>query len=81
LGISATNIVGWLKSDSSFDLRKTASSVIIGLTIGLFTVSTQLSAINTALGELEQLIVVVGLIGQLAGFDFFLKKGITAIKK
>lgn len=81
IGVAATNLVGWLKSENSFDPRKTASSVIIGLTVGLFTVATELNAIKSSLGELEQLIIVVALVGQIAGFDYFTKKGITAIKK
>lgn len=81
LGVAATNLIGWLRSEDSFDLRKTASSIIIGLTIGLFTVATELNAIKSTLGELEQLIIVAALIGQIAGFDYFTKKGIKAIKK
>ncbi len=81
LGIAATNIVGWLKSEEGFNPRHVAASAVIGLTVGLFTVATELGAIKTGLGELEQLVIFIGLVGQIAGFDYFAKKGVNAIKK
>lgn len=82
IGIAAATVFGWLsKPEASFDPRKVAASVIIGFPAATIVVATQLQAVvlPTGDGGITALLVVVGLIAQVAGFDTLVKTGAKAI--
>lgn len=81
IGVAATNVVGWLKSDGAFNPRKVAASVIISIPASLLFVATELSVIQIPDGNgLAGLIVFTGLVAQVAGFDTLVKNAKTIIK-
>lgn len=82
IGVTATNVVGWLKNDGAFSPRHVAASVIISVPASLLFVATELSAISIPAGDdLAGLIVFTGLVAQVAGFDTLVKNAKKIIKK
>ena len=82
LGVACTNIVGWLKSESKFNIKRSLSSAIIGLPVALIFVATELKIVASAnVSELEVMIIIAGLISQVAGFDILVKNSAKLITK
>jgi hypothetical protein len=83
IGISAATIFGWLGTTGAYDPRKVAASVLIGFPAAIIVVATELSVITIPEGDggLTALIVIVGLIAQVAGFDTLIKTAKTIISK
>jgi len=81
IGVALTNTVGWLKNDKVFLPRKVAASALIAVPASVLFVATQLQAIGNVEAGLTTLIVVVGLIAQVAGFDTLVKNAKAIIKK
>ncbi len=74
IGIAAATTFGWLATVGAYDPRKAATSVLIGFPTALIVVATELSVITIPDdGGLTALIVTVGLIAQVAGFDTLIK--------
>ena len=80
-GVILHNVVGWLKSTSSFNPRMTAASGILALFSALMLVAPQLEALPNDLSEIMQLQIFVSLIATIAGFDAMVKNGTNAIIK
>lgn len=82
VGITATNVVAWLKKLDGFSIRSAVASSIIGLPTALIVVATELKVLaSVELPELEATIIVSGLIAQVAGFDILIKNGFKAAGK
>ncbi len=81
IGVTLTNVIGWLKNDKTFQPRKVAASVLIAVPTAIIVVGTQLQAIGNVEPGLTALIVVIGLIAQVAGFDTLIKNTKALIKK
>lgn len=82
IGVAATNLVGYLKSDGAFKPKKTVASVLIAVPVAILLVATELSVITIEAGnELAQLIIFIGLVAQVAGFDTFVKNAKAIVKK
>lgn len=81
-GIAASTIFGWLQGSSAYDPRKAATSILIAIPASLIFVATELQVITIPEdGGLTALIVVAGLIGQVAGFDTLVKTAKAIITK
>ena len=73
-GIGLTNVVGWLKSGETFNPRNVATSVLIGFPASILFVATELQAMSAVdAAGLTGLIIIVGLLAQVAGFDTLVK--------
>ncbi len=82
IGVGITTIFGWLEGSGKYDPRKAATSTLIAIPTSLIIVATELQAITLPNdGGLTALIVVAGLIGQVAGIDMFAKTGKNIITK
>ncbi len=74
-GVGLINVLGWLKSgDARPNPKKVAASVLIAIPASILFVATELSVITIVGDELAELIVFVGLLAQVAGFDALVKK-------
>jgi hypothetical protein len=82
-GIAAATVFGWLSTTGKYDPRKAATSVLIGFPTAIVVVATELSVITipTTDGGITALIVVVGLIAQVAGFDSLVKTAKAIVTK
>jgi len=81
VGVTLTNLVGWLKNDKVFEPRKVAASIIIAVPLAIIIVGTQLQAIGDVEPGITALIVTIGLVAQVAGFDTLVKNTKAIIKK
>jgi hypothetical protein len=82
IGVGITTVFGWLEGGAKYDPRKAATSTLIAIPTALIIVATELSAITLPDdGGLTALIVVAGLIAQVAGIDMFAKTTGALIKK
>jgi len=82
IGIGLATVVGWLSNEGVYNPRKVATSVLIGFPAAIIVVATELQVIVLPDdGGLTDLIVVAGLIAQIAGFDMLVKTGNKAIQK
>ncbi|MCH9659075.1 hypothetical protein K0U27_10405 [archaeon] len=74
LGVMLQNLLGWLKSKESFDIRSTLASTIIAFVVGITIIGPQIEAIQgQMLSELSELTIVASLIASIAGFDILTK--------
>ena len=82
IGIGLATVVGWLSNEGVYNPRKVATSVLIGFPAAIIVVATELQVIVLPDdGGLTGLIVVAGLIAQIAGFDMLVKTGNKVIQK
>lgn len=76
IGIALATVFGWLSKVGPYEPRKAATSVLIGFPAAIIIVATELQAITLPEdGGLTGLIIIVGLIAQIAGFDMLVKTG------
>ena len=74
LGVMLQNLLGWLKSKESFDVRSALASAIIAFVVGITIIGPQIEAIQgQMLSELSELTIVASLIASIAGFDILTK--------
>ncbi len=74
LGVMLQNLLGWLKSKESFDMRSALASTIIAFVVGITIIGPQIEAIQgQMLSELSELTIVASLIASIAGFDILTK--------
>jgi len=79
-GVLVQNVVGWLKSGDSFNIRQSAASAIIAIIGGFAIVGPAIEAIGDV-SEEAKLIIVVALIGSVAGFDTLAKGSFKVAKR
>ena len=74
VGIVLQNLLGWLKSKESYDIRGAIASTIIAFIVGITIIGPQIEAIqDQMLSELSKLTIVTSLIASIAGFDILTK--------
>ena len=71
--------IGALQSKDPFDGRKLLSSAIVAVIVSITIVATALQAIPDDIDELAKFLIVVSLIGSIAGIDQLVKNGGSAI--
>lgn len=82
IGVLAYTVLGWLKNDDSYSLRKASSSAIIAFILGAPLVAAEMSVINWgAVDGYLAIIVVFGLIAQIAGIERYVKNAADIVKK
>lgn len=74
LGVTLQNVLGWLKSSESFDVKSSTASAIIAIVAGITIIGPQIEALhNQMLSDLSELVIAAGLIASVAGFDTLTK--------
>ena len=74
IGVILQNLLGWLKSHESFNIRSALASTIIAFIVGITIIGPQIEAIqDEMLSELSELTIVASLIASIAGFDILTK--------
>ena len=74
VGIVLQNLLGWLKSKESYDVRNAMASTIIAFIVGITIIGPQIEAIqDEMLSDLSELTIVASLIASIAGFDILTK--------
>jgi len=82
IGVLAYTVLGWLKSDDSYDPRKSSASAIIAFVLGAPLVAAEMSVIDWAAADSNLAIIVVfGLIAQIAGIDRYVKSAVDVVRK
>jgi ABC-type glycerol-3-phosphate transport system permease component len=65
--------LGYKKSDYPFDADKLLTSVIIAVIMSITVVATAIQGIPEDFGDLQTFIVLVGIVGSIAGVDQLVK--------
>ena len=82
VGVILQNVLGWLKSSESFDIKRTTASAIIAFVVGITVIGPQIEVLHhQMLTELSELIIAASLIASVAGFDTLTKNAIKAAEK
>jgi len=82
LGVSGSVLLGWLKGVTPINPRQIVSSAIIAFVISYQLVGATLNAIPSGIDSIAYSMIIIGLIGQVAGIDSLTKSAVkAAIKK
>lgn len=81
-GLILQNLLGWLKSKESYDVRNALASTIIAFVVGITIIGPQIEAIeDQMLSELTQLTIFASLVASIAGFDTLTKNAFKTVNK
>ena len=67
--------IGALQSKEPFDGKKLLSSAIISVIVSITVVATAIQAIPDEMDELAKFVIVIALVGSIAGIDQLVKNG------
>ena len=82
VGLMLQNLLGWLKSKESYDIKNTLASTIIAFVVGITIIGPQIEVIqNQMLSELSQLTIFASLVASIAGFDTLTKNALKVANK
>ena len=82
VGLILQNLLGWLKSKESYDIKNTLASTIIAFVVGITIIGPQIEVIqNQMLSELSQLTIFASLVASIAGFDTLTKNVLKVANK
>ena len=82
VGLMLQNLLGWLKSKESYDIKNTLASTIIAFVVGITIIGPQIEVIqNQMLSELSQLTIFASLVASIAGFDTLTKNVLKVANK
>lgn len=80
IGMALVNIIGWLKSPEGFNPRQVAATALFGFIVTIQAVLIEVEVLEgVTLTEIQQFAFVVGMIGQVMGFDYGAKAGLNAV--
>lgn len=80
-GVSLSVILGWLKSDKSFNVKQVVSSAIIAFIVSAQLVIAQISIIPEGTETLALGALLIGMIAVVSGIDSLAKSGMSAALK
>lgn len=80
-GTSLSVILGWLKSDSSFNVKQVVASALIAFVVSAQLVIAQLELLPPETSDLALGAILFGLIAQVAGIDSLAKSAVKAAVK
>lgn len=81
-GLMLQNLLGWLKSKESYDIKNTLASTIIAFVVGITIIGPQIEVIqDQMLSELSQLTIFASLVASIAGFDILTKNAFKMVNK
>ena len=81
-GLMLQNLLGWLKSKESYDIKNALASTIIAFVVGITIIGPQIEVIqDQMLSELSQLTIFASLVASIAGFDTLTKNAFKMVNK
>ena len=80
-GVSLSVILGWLKSNDSFNVKQVVASAIIAFVVSAQLVIAQISIIPDGTESLALGALLMGMIAVVAGIDSLAKSGMSAALK
>lgn len=81
IGVAGSVLLGWLKSTVPFNIRQTVASAIIAFVISFQLVATTIQALPEGLDDLAIGMIIVAMIGTVAGIDSLTKSSVKAAMK
>ena len=80
-GVTLSVLLGWLKSDKSFNLKQVVASALIAFIVSMQIVIAQLELLPNDISNLAIGAILFGLIAQVAGIDSLTKSAVKAAVK
>ncbi len=81
-GLMLQNLLGWLKSKESYDIKNALASTTIAFVVGITIIGPQIEVIqDQMLSELSQLTIFASLVAAIAGFDTLTKNTFKVANK
>lgn len=81
IGLSIQNILGWLKSETGFNVRNAVASAIIAFFTSVVAVGSVIGALPDNTDPLPMMLTIITVIGTVAGLDSLIKNGAKAAIK
>lgn len=81
IGVSASVLLGWLKSDNPINPRQIVASAIIAFVVSFQIVAAEISLLPDGIEQLALGMIVFALIAQVSGIDSLAKSGAKAAAK
>ncbi len=81
IGVSGSVLLGWLKGTTAFNVRQAVASSIIAFVVSFQLIAATLGALPEGIGDLALGMIIVGVIGTVAGIDSLAKSGVKAALK
>lgn len=80
-GVSISVLLGWLKGNSSFNIKQVVASALIAFIISIQLVIAELTVLPGDVEELALGAILFGMIAQVSGIDSMAKSAAQAASK
>lgn len=81
IGVAGSVLLGWLKGTVAFNVRQAIASSIIAFVLSFQLVAATLQALPDGIEDLALAMIIIAMIGTVAGIDSLTKSGVKAALK
>lgn len=81
IGVFLSVLLGWLKSEKSFNIRQAVASALIAFIVSIQLTIAELTVLPDDIPELAIGAIFAGLVAQIAGIDSLAKSAAQAVAK
>ena len=81
IGVAGSVLLGWLKGTGAFNVRQAVASSIIAFVLSFQLVAATIQALPDGIDDLALGMIIMAMIGTVAGIDSLTKSGVKAALK
>lgn len=81
IGVAGSVLLGWLKGTEKFNVRQSVASSIIAYVLSFQLVAATLGALPEGVADLALGMIIIAMIGTVAGIDSLTKSAAKAVLK